>query len=150
MADALSEQHEPRGIGGWLLVPVLWTIVGPALSAYGVLRSAEALIEHAHNQSAVWTHVVIGEAITAIAMTAGSIVALVMLFKHKRSYPSIFITLVVAAFFIGLIDAMIVSNILNQELDSASKRDLGRSFLFMVIWGAYMHESKRVKNTFVN
>ena len=97
----------------------------------------------------MWTFVVIGETLAALAMAIGAIVALVLLFKYKRSYPVLFTSLLVAAFFIALTDAIVASNLLGQEVDSSTKRDIGRSFLIMVIWGAYMHESKRVKNTFI-
>ena len=150
MADASAAQTELRGIGGWLIFPALWTIVGPLLSAYGVFQGVDALMTHAHSQSAMWTYVVIGETLAALAMAIGLIIALVLLFKYKRSYPAMFTSLLVAAFFIAVADAIVVSNVLGQEVDSSMKRDIGRSFLAMAIWGAYMHESKRVKNTFVH
>ena len=150
MTDASAAQPELRGIGGWLILPVLWTIAGPFWGGYGVFQGVDALITHAHSQSAMWTYVVIGETLAALAVAILAIVALVLLFKYKRSYPAMFISLLVAAFVISLADAIAVSNLLDQAVDPSMKRDIGRSFFAMVIWGGYMHESKRVKNTFVN
>ena len=142
---------EPKGIGGWLILPVLWTIVSPLVWAYGLFQSVDAVIKYAdRDQNGTWTYAIIGEAIAEVAMIAGWIVALVMLFRYKRKYSGLFISLLVATFVIGLIEAVVAAKIFDQELGSAAVRDVGRSFIAMVIWGAYMHESKRVKNTFVN
>src|SRR5262245_49124088 len=114
MADASAAQPELRGIGGWLVIPVLWTIAGPLLSGYGAFQGIEALVTHAHRQSAIWRYIVIGETIAALAMTIATIVALVLLFKYKRSYPIVFTSLLVAAFVISLGDAIAVSNLLGE------------------------------------
>lgn len=150
MTDAAAAQHEPRGIGGWLILPALGTIVSPILYTYWIFQDVQALATVWRQQTPMWTYVIIGETIAHLAITAGWIVALVFLFQRKRHYPPLFSSLLAAAFVVGLADILLVAKILDQAVDPSSIRDVARSLIALVIWGAYMHESKRVKNTFVN
>jgi uncharacterized protein DUF2569 len=150
MTDAAAAQHEPRGIGGWLIFPALGTIASPILYTYWVLQDVNALATLWHQHTPIWTYVVIAEIIAQLAIIAGWIVAVIFLIKRKRRYPPLFTSLLAAAFIIGLADTLVVANILGQTVDRSSIRDVVRSLVALVIWGAYMHESKRVKNTFVN
>ena len=157
MADASTTQPEPQttqpephGISGWLILPMLGTIISPALSAFGLFQNIEALIKYRDQQTAAWSYRVIGEIVFTLAIIAGWIFAAFMLFQHRQIFPKLFVFMLAAVFALNLADAVAVSAILNQEPDSQSIRDVVRPFLSFVIWGPYMYVSKRVKNTFVH
>jgi hypothetical protein len=150
MTDASAARPEPHGIGGWLILPMLGTFISLTLSAYGVFQSIDVLTRYGHKQSAAWNYIVIGEAIFSFAMVVGWTVAVITLFQHKRIFPSLFVFLLAATFALSLADVIVVSQVLNQKIDSASIRDVTRPFLSLIIWGPYMYMSRRVKNTFIH
>ncbi len=150
MTDASTTQPEPNGIAGWLVLPMLGTILSPVMSAFGLYQNIDALIKYSSQQTAAWSYVVIAETIFTIAIIVGWIVALFMLFQHKRIYPKLFVFMLAVTFVLNLGDIVAVSVILNEDPDTQSIRDIVRSFLSLAIWGPYMYLSKRVKNTFVH
>jgi Protein of unknown function (DUF2569) len=150
MTDASTTQAEPQGIGGWLVLPMLGTIISPLVSAIGLFQNIDALVKYRDVQTAVWSYVVIGEIVFTLAIIAGWIFAAVMLFKHKRIFPALFVFMLGAVLVLNLADIVAVKAILNQDPDAQSIRDVIRPFVSLVIWGPYMYLSKRVKNTFVN
>ncbi len=91
MTDASTTQAEPQGIGGWLIFPMLATITSPMFSAVGLFQNIDALVKYRHAQTAAWSHLVIGEIVFTLAIIAGWIFAAVMLFKHKRIFPALFV-----------------------------------------------------------
>jgi predicted ATP-grasp superfamily ATP-dependent carboligase len=108
--------------------------------AYQIWTQAERRVElHRHR-----------EAIFSFAMVVGWTVAVITLFQHKRIFPSLFVFLLAATFALSLADVIVVSQVLNQKIDSASIRDVTRPFLSLIIWGPYMYMSRRVKNTFIH
>ena len=149
MTDGSTTQPEPNGIAGWLVLPMLGTILSPVMSAFGLYQNIDALIKYSSQQTAAWSYVVTAETIFTIAIIVGWIVALFMLFQHKRIYPKLFVFMLAATFVLNLGDIVAVSVILNEDPDTQSIRDIVRSLLSLAIWGPYMYLSKRVKNTFV-
>ena len=150
MTDASTTQAEPQGIGGWLILPMLGTITSPMFSAVGLLQNIDALVKYRHVQTSAWSHLVIGEIVFTLAIITGWIFAAVMLFKHKRIFPALFVFMLGAVLVLNLADMVAVKAILNHDPDAQSIRDVIRPFVSLAVWGPYMYLSKRVKNTFVN
>ena len=108
MTDASTTQAEPQGIGGWLIFPMLATIISPLLSAIGLFQNVDALVKYRHAQTAVWSYLVIGEIVFTLAIIAGWIFAAVMLFKHKRIFPALFVFTLGAVLVLNLADLVAV------------------------------------------
>lgn len=148
-ADQVDNAPGPKGIGGWLIFPMLATIVAPWMVAYSLLIDVTALnLPHTASPSLVaWT---ICEALCNFALLAAWIVAVVLSFKHKKAYPKLFIALCAVAFLGRLAGVSIGAQVFNiqytaDHIQSAVQGPL----LSLVIWVPYMLLSKRVRNTFV-
>ena len=150
MTDAATVPQEPKGIGGWLILPMLGTIISPLLTMAGLAESIDAFVKYGDKQTATWKYFVIGEIIFMLAIIAGWIVAAFKLFQHKRIYPSLFVFMLASTLVYNLADTVVVAAMFNQPFDPTAVRDIARPLISLIIWGPYMYLSKRVKNTFVN
>lgn len=122
---------QPKGIGGWLLLPtaglflsaIVWPVifVVSAFSLYFEFSSYDLFL-----------------LISAPIMCFISVFALVLEFKHKRSFPNFaiaFLWIFLVWSFVGSCIDFDFSTILSDALNAA-------------IWTQYFLVSKRVKNTF--
>jgi hypothetical protein len=128
---------------------MLATIVAPWMVAHSFLIDVTALnLPHTASPSLVaWT---VCEAFYNLALLAAWIVAVVLLFKHNKAYPKLFVGLCVVALLGRLATVSIGAQVFNiqytaDHIQSAVQGPL----LSLVIWVPYMLLSKRVRNTFV-
>jgi hypothetical protein len=156
--DSIDPQSvEPRGIAGWLILPVLATILSPLYMVYGALQLTAAFsragggtltgILNSPNQS-IKLYVLL-ELGFNIAMLAGWIIAIVYAFRHKKAYPKLFVFLTVLTLIGTLIDLYVSTEIFNVPFDDNDAKNIARPFLTLIVWGPYMFLSRRVRNTFV-
>ena len=149
--SAIAPSEGPKGIGGWLILPMLGTILSPMINAFGIFQNIDALFKYSQKLSTTWTYFVIGETIVALAMFVAWIIAAFMLFQHRRPFPILFVSLLAATLVWNLIDVAGVVALFGSKLvDPSTIRDIVRPLIALLIWGPYMSVSKRVKNTFVN
>lgn len=147
MTNATDTLHtEPKGIGGWLILPTLGTLISPLVALYGVVEIAPAFDRDLPPGLQIF---LISEIIFNLCQMAGWIVAAVWLFKHKRSFPSLFITMLMFSMAGILVDASIAVSIFDARLGPEDYRNLGRGIVSLLIWAPYMVKSKRVRNTFI-
>ena len=139
-------RSEPKGIGGWLILPTLGTLISPLHVLRGITEIVPAFERDLPTELQIY---LIAEIIFNSCMIIGSIVAAVLLFKHKRSFPSLFITMLIVSFVGSLVDACIAVAIFEAQLGPDDYRHLGRGLIGLLIWAPYMAKSKRVRNTFV-
>ena len=142
--DALHT--EPKGIGGWLILPMLETLLSPLLALRGIVEIVSAFERDLTPGLKI---LLIFEIIFNLCLIIGWIVAAVQLFKHKRSFPSLFITMLILSFAGPLVDAFIAVWIFEVQLGPDDYRYLGRGLISLLIWAPYMAKSKRVRNTFI-
>jgi len=126
-----SQPTQDAGITGWLFFPMLITALAPVIIAFDMI---DVWLTNDRNAMVVGT--VIGAALMTVA-----ILAIVSMWQHKRSYPKLFIVLLVANVVLGTAGLAI-----DPEPTVAPLR----SWVALFIWGPYMLVSKRVRNTFVN
>jgi Protein of unknown function (DUF2569) len=144
--SAITLHTEPRGIGGWLILPMLGTIVSPLFALLAIVETIPAFENELPSGLQAF---VIGEILFNFGLMVGWIVAAVRLFKHKRSFPSLFITMLVVSFVGSLVDAGIATSVYGTQLGTDDYRTLVRGLVSLLIWAPYMAKSKRVRNTFV-
>jgi hypothetical protein len=150
----------PKGIGGWLILPIIHLVLTVLLTAFnviialqywsGIVAVVSGNIDPAHRWMAVPT---VLSLVLGIGLVAFAIYVLVKLFQKKREVPRLmiwFYALVVAVtlFESGIVFAFEEFRESPADIDQAVK-DLIRAFLGVVIWIPYFLRSKRVKATFV-
>jgi Protein of unknown function (DUF2569) len=138
---------EPKGIAGWLILPVIVTLLSPLMTAYAAFQDGVVLL-NASLPTALAVFIVI-EFLYNFGLMTSWIFAAVLLFKHKRLYPRLFVTLLVTTLIGTVLDLVIAATVFDIKLDSSDIRSALRSAVQLAIWGPYMHKSVRVKNTFV-
>jgi hypothetical protein len=136
----------PKGIGGWLILPTIGTVVSPFLMAFSTYQSAAAL---SSSLSAGLQSFIVLEALFNGGLAIAWVVAAFALFTHKRFYPKLFVAILVITLIGTVLDVAVAVSMYNADLDANDVRGLIRSVIGLAIWGPYMFVSKRVRNTFV-
>jgi hypothetical protein len=144
-APALAE---PKGIGGWLILPVIGTLLSPFMTAYAAFQDAVVLLNNSSLSTSLAAFIVV-EFIYNFGLVIAWIFAAVLLFRHKRLYPLFFVALLVITLIGTVLDLVVAAAVFDIKLDSSDIRSAVRSVVGLAIWGPYMHKSVRVKNTFV-
>lgn len=139
---------ERRGIGGWLIFPMLGTVFAPIVSMHEFFHHIDVLAINA-DLSLPWKILIRTEIVAAGAMAAGWIYAAFMLFQHKAIYPGLFVGLLAASFALSLAHILVAAQWFGMPTEDYYVRNTLRSLFFLVIFGSYMFGSQRVKNTFV-
>jgi Protein of unknown function (DUF2569) len=85
---------EPKGIGGWLILPMLTTLVSPLLILRTIVETFPALETELSSGLRAF---VIGEIVFNLALIVGWIFVAVQLFRHRRSFPGLFIAMLRSA-----------------------------------------------------
>jgi hypothetical protein len=134
---------EPKGIGGWLILPVIITLVWPLMTAYDAVVLLNAAV------STALTVFIVVEFLYNFGLVIAWIFAAVLLFRHKRLYPRLFVALLVITLIGTVLDLIVAAMAYDVTIDSNDIRSAGRSAILLAILGPYMHKSVRVKNTFV-
>jgi len=138
---------EPKGIGGWLILPVIGTVVSPLITGYGAFQDAVVLLNS--SVSTALAAFIVVELLYNLTLVMAWIFLAVLLFRHKRSYPRLFVALLVITLIGTVLDLVVAATVFDINIDSNDIRSTVRSVIGLAIWGPYMHKSVRVKNTFV-
>jgi hypothetical protein len=145
-APSLAAPEGPKGIGGWLILPAIGTVISPFVMAYWTFETATALSGPLTTGLKIFISI---EALFNLGLTIAWIVAIFMLFKHKRSYPRLFVTILAVTLVGTVLDLVLAVTSFNADIDANDIKGLARSVIGLAVWGPYMFISKRVKNTFV-
>jgi hypothetical protein len=138
---------EPKGIGGWLILPVIGTLLSPLSTGYAAFQDAVVLLN-----SSVSTGVAVFIAVDFLynfGLVIAWIFAAVLLFRHKRLYPRLFVALLVITLIGTVLGLVVAAVVFDIKLDSSDIRYAVRFAIGLAIWGPYMYKSKRVQNTFI-
>jgi hypothetical protein len=137
---------EPKGIGGWLIFPMLWTLLSPMLAVRGIVEIVSAFDRDLTTGLKI---LLIAEIIFNLCLVIGWIFTAVWLFKHKRSFPLLFLTMLVVSFVGPLVDAGVAVWIFEVQLGPEDYRYLVHGPIIVLVSTPYMVRSKRVRNTFI-
>jgi len=139
---------EPRGIGGWLILPVVFTLLLPLTNAYAAFQDV-VVLRNALLSTALAVFIVI-EFLYNFGLMTSWIFAAVLLFRHKRLYPRLFVALLVITLIGTVLGLVIAATAFDVTIDSSDIRSAGWYAVQLAILGSYMRKSVRVKNTFVD
>jgi hypothetical protein len=138
---------EPAGIAGWLVLPFIFNLLLPLTNAYAAFQDVVVLL-NASLPTALAVFIVV-EFLYNFGLMAAWIFAAVLLFRHKRLYPRLFVALLVITLVGTVLDLAVAATAFDVAIDSSDIRSAGRSAILLAILAPYMHKSVRVKNTFV-
>jgi len=141
---------EPKGLAGWLILPVIITLVSPLMTAYAAYAAFQdvMILLNAAIPSALAAFIVVALLYNFGLMTTW-IFAGALLFMHKRLYPRLFMALLVITLIGKVLDLVVAATAFNVTIDSSDVRSAGWYAIQLAILGPYMRQSVRVKNTFV-
>ena len=156
-APEVRAPEGPKGIGGWLVLPILHlitTIIFTCINLWPVLENRNNFINFAVDPAYRWMLVPIAISVGAgIAVLALAGASLVMLCLKRRIFPVLMI---------GFYVFVLVDTIFETSLSFAFEefkgspaeqaegiKELFRSIVAATIWIPYFLVSKRVKATFV-
>jgi hypothetical protein len=151
----------PRGIGGWLILPLLGLIFTPIRMVTQMVRDFFPVLEPETWKALttpgreayhwLWAPTIVFELVTNLGLIGFTLVVLVLFVRTSRRVPKLMIALMLANIGIQGGDYVLVGLIpaLASQPDTHSTRDLVRAVLSGAIWIPYFLVSKRVRNTFV-
>ena len=141
-----------QGIGGWLLVPALFTALIPfgllanfvaTFSAYQEIWERRAQIS--------WAHLALagGEQAGNFILVVCWIVALSLLFRKSSRYPTFSSVCVAGPLILSILVAVPSTFIFQKPLGIEKLTAWLIMACVVAVWSAYMKFSKRVRTTFV-
>jgi hypothetical protein len=138
----------PRGIGGWLVLPALGTVLSPIRLLFEIYRIVETLqLYVGPDERSLWLFVA-AELLVNIGLLVGWVYAVFLLVGRRQSYPVTFIALLMIAFAFTLIDVLVAQFGFKARLSWEEFMPAAANALACVIWVPYMLSSVRVRNTF--
>ena len=138
-----EEERGLRGIGGWLIIPVITLLVVAFRSSSSILDSELPRVSQ---------EILAGN----LVLTAASVALLALMFARNELLP-----MMMVVFYLGLLGVRVLSYVavdqlmfgVTQEIAASSvgqvTEHLRVSVASAIIWIPYFLVSKRVKNTFV-
>lgn len=132
-----SNQGEPEGLGGWLMLFIVSLIYG-IISNIPMVAKLDRI--DFHNAFAV-----VG-AVSIVATLAGSLIALVLVFIRNRFCPKFVVSFLIFLILTNITAVAILKSEAGDHL--TAKLAIAASTAKAVVWLLYFLSSKRVKNTF--
>jgi hypothetical protein len=150
----------PRGVGGWLILPLLGLFVFPLRVAVSLatdywpifrggiwenLTTPGSAVYHP-----LWAPVIVGEITCNVGFLLFDLALLYLLFTKSRRFPKAFIVFTLANLLFIVSDAAIawqIPAVAARGLEGVAG-EIARSLVVAAVWVPYMLVSKRVRNTF--
>jgi hypothetical protein len=157
-AAAIAEG--PKGLGGWLILPIIHLFGTLGLTSYnlfGVVENWEDFVALLTGQVdpnyRSLVSLVLFSLVSGVAIVAFTLYLLVLLFQKKRALPPLMVWFYAVLLAATLIESgMVLQNPQQWTMAdlSEARRSLGKTVFLAVIWIPYFMRSKRVRATFVN
>jgi hypothetical protein len=158
MSQVEGVQDGPKGLGGWLILPMLGLVLSPLRMGIQFFTDLAPVFNaetwRQLNDASLPGHqpmlptLIVIEMIVNVAMFAFTLALVWFFFRKSRQTPRLYIIWLVLLVVIQVVDTALVSS-LGLPVDKDSMRDLIRSVITAGVWIPYFLVSKRVKNTFI-
>jgi hypothetical protein len=144
---------EPRlkGIGGWLVLMSIGQVLGPLQILRGMIEEYSSLPE---GTVAAFPMAMLGDVLIRLAFIGFLVYTAILFFNKRTEFPGMFVKTYVAALLLPfVIGAWVTITSGVNTLANLATADFLWPFLASVaiggIWVAYVLNSERVRNTFV-
>ncbi|HHH10721.1 MAG TPA: DUF2569 domain-containing protein [Sorangium sp.] len=159
--DDVAVRNGPRGIGGWLLLPLLHLVV-TAVRGLASLALDHApmyvaggdwwtiIDPHFDDYHPLWGPLIVFETTATVAFVIAAATALWLMFRRSITFPRVMIGFYLTNAVYALLEyvgCMVVPALASATGARATQQLVG-AFIGCLIWVSYMHASKRVANTF--
>ncbi len=156
-----GQKPEPRGIGGWLILPIIGLIITSVYGIFTFIRDLLPVFKEglwpalttpgSAAYHPLWAPALIFELVMGVALIALPIVLLMIMKNKSRRLPKLMVAWYVGVLLAQIIDVVLLSQIpaVANQPDGGDFKDLARAAVVCAIWVPYFLISKRVKNTFV-
>lgn len=153
--------EEPRGLGGWLIIPLIGLIIAPIRILLSLFQeylpifqngSWDILIDPTSDYyHPLWGPLVVSEMVINIGFAIFCGYLIYLFFAKHRLFPKLYIIYLSTNLVFIISDtylASLIPGVVDQR-NSGIDRELIRTITTAAIWIPYFLTSKRVKNTFV-
>lgn len=159
IAQLPAAEDEPKGLGGWLILPMIGLLAAPlfGLGHFGLpLGFAKAELPEFQVdllKTSFFPYVLF----YVVSSILGPIWLLVLMFKKKRSFPSMYVIWAVLNLALIVVDLALACAFFGELFRTRATSLL--DFVLTSLWRAaglygigiiYMRRSLRVRNTFIN
>jgi hypothetical protein len=159
--EVVGPGRGPRGIGGWLVLPLLGLLFTPVkvlldMREFGGLFEpgtwAALTTPGTAAYHPLWAPTIIFEIVVNVAYVGLTVLALVLFLKKSRRVPRVMTIWLATPILVQGIDMLLTAQIpaLTAAGGGQAGTDLVRSAVAAAVWIPYFHSSVRVKNTFVS
>lgn len=137
-----AENQGPTGIGGWLVFPVIVSIIAPIFQAYAGINDFVAAPQvMSRVRSTVYL-----DGMLSFLLAAGWAYCCYLLFQRSRKFPMLFIGLLAGGVAKIVLSAFLLAS---QGANIAPMgSDFMKALVPLVLWAPYVARSKRVARTF--
>jgi hypothetical protein len=157
LEGVVTRPDSPRGIGGWLILPIIHLFADLGVLIFGVAAgfrkgtAASQISSDAFPQGAIFFVLFL---FFAVAVCAYAAYCLVRLFQKKRDVPELMMVFYVLVAIKAVITLGLLRHFPNAQTTDDVLRSAWQGFFGAVaaaiVWIAYFRKSVRVRNTFVN
>lgn len=156
-----TSTDEPKGLGGWLVLPGIGLIITPFTIMWQVLTEFVPIFRDGYWEVLttpgseayhwLWGPTLIFELLGNAVLAVFAVFLLALYFMKNYRFPKLYIAFLAFNVVFLTVDLVAVYQVLasSGEFEGEGVRDLFRGVVGALIWIPYMLTSKRVKNTFV-
>jgi hypothetical protein len=143
-----DESVQPTGIGGWLVLPVLITLLTPLRLLVPLIQSSQSLPQVVALSAPPMKVYLLGESLVIVGLVLGWAYTAIILFERRRSFPATFNTLLVATLAYSSLVLVLALFGIGGPVQRNNIGAVISGALACAIWIPYMQQSVRVRNTF--
>ncbi len=157
----MEQEKNIEGLSGWLILVGIGIIFSPIRIITSVLPIYKEIFENGYlkivttpgteDYNVLWAPILFSETAINIFLVSIWIYIAYLFFTKKKSFPKIYISVMIFGLAFIVLDALAIKMVLPNEpiFDADTLRELFRSIIGVSIWVPYMLISKRVKATFI-
>ncbi|MEX0396021.1 DUF2569 domain-containing protein, partial [Providencia rettgeri] len=151
-------RQELKGIGGWLILPMLGIILSLIILPFSIYEQNAQVIEYwielTDPQSSsfipLFKELIYFEVLGNVILYATLLFLSYVFFTKKKLTIKIYIFFQIFSLVLTVTDIILASILLDLEVEASDIKDIFRALIACAIWIPYFLVSRRVKNTFVN
>lgn len=149
--SAPTTDRQPEGIGGWLVLPAIWLVLGPIGLVWGIFSTAALapmlaeLLKHDPMKDGKFLAIMVLDGILAL-FTA----SVAFLFFRRSSWTRPFFQALLVTNLVAIaVEATLTADVMSIEIsDAIPVRNAVQAAIAAAFFIPYMAISKRAKNTF--